>query len=79
MFDHLGLFQVLIVSQFDLGLEFTYTVEEEYTPEPDVSSDKKGTTAKADRAAGGVEVQLRKVEKTFSFDTRVSLGAVSRE
>ncbi|KAI5454086.1 hypothetical protein NCC49_005077 [Naganishia albida] len=62
--------------QFDLNLEFTYTVEEEYTPDVGKAAERRGTTSAREKEA---VPQVRKVEKTFRFDTRVTVGTVAGE
>lgn len=70
--------------QFDLNLELTYTVEEEFMVESEtISSTQQVETLSAKssevrKAASSQALQLRQVEKIFSLDTRVELGAASR-
>ena len=68
--------------QFDLNVELTYTVEEEFEVDPEMiastesrSDAQKGSETR--KEAPGQTLSVRKVEKTFSFDTRVELGMVS--
>lgn len=70
--------------QFDLNLELTYTVEEEFMVDSEtIASTQQVETlsaksSEARKVASSQALQVRKVEKTFSFDTRVELGAASR-